>query len=49
MVASADIEVGHILPLNSNSLSEQLQRIFKAIKCQCGDKDIFKTSSIAAN
>ena len=46
VAASAEIEVGHGLPLDNNSLSEQLQRIVKAAKCRRGDNDKNKFSPL---
>ena len=40
IVAAAEIEGGHVLPLDSNSLLEQLQRIIKDFKFWCGDYEI---------
>ena len=50
MVASSEIEGAHGLPLDSQYLSDQLQRVNKAIKGHPGDNDINKNhpSSIAA-
>ena len=50
MVASSEIEGTHGLPLDSQYLSDQLQRVNKAIKGHPGDNDINKNhpSSIAA-
>ena len=37
IVASSEVKGVHVLPLGVNSLSEQLQRILKAIKFRRGD------------
>ena len=45
IVAAAEIEGGRGLPLESNSIFKQLQRIIKAAKCWCGDNEIIKNST----
>ena len=40
IVAAADIEGGHSLPLEINSLLDKLQHVIKAVNLQCGDNDI---------
>ena len=46
IVASDDIKGGHDLPLESNYLSEQLQRVFKTVKLWHGDNNINKMSPL---
>ena len=40
VVASADIEGDHGLPLDCRGVSHQLQNFFKAVKYRCGDYGI---------
>ena len=42
IVESDEIEGFHRLPLESNAISEQLQRVVKTIKCRCDDNNIDK-------
>ena len=45
IVSASGIEGGYGLPLDSNYLLEQLQRIIKDVKCWCGDNDILKNAT----
>ena len=40
IAAAAEIECGHVLPLDTHALAEQLQCAVKSVKCQSGDKSI---------
>ena len=46
VVASANIEGGHGLPLEYRGVAQHLQKISNASKAQCGDYDIKDKSSM---
>ena len=45
IVSATEIEGGHGLPLDSNSLLDQLQCVIKAVKCWCGDNEILNNAT----
>ena len=42
IVAAAEIEGGHVLPLDSNYILEQFKSTIKAVNFWCGDNGILK-------